>query len=96
MVIITTFEGNQKKFHTYWLPLMYKHQECQFYVSGKFTYPSDLKNLHVNKTRELKSGPILRCSINNVPTYKAMIELQKKSKNWVGTEKELNEKFYEV
>lgn len=95
MVIITTFEGDQKKFHHYWLPLMYKHQECEFHVSGKFVYPKDLKNLKVNSTEQTK-GPTLKCPINKIPTYKAMITLQSKSTDWIGTDEDLQEKFYEV
>ena len=95
MVIVSSFDGNQKKFHSYWLPLMYKHQECEFHVSGKFVFPSDLKNLHVNKVEHGK-GPVLKCPMDKVPTYKAMIELQNKSPKWIGTPEELGEKFYEV
>ena len=95
MVIITTFEGNQKAFHHYWLPLIYKHQECEFRISGKFVYPKDLKNLKVNSVDE-NGGPILKCPINKVPMYRGMIELQKKNKNWIGTPEDLGDWFYDV
>ena len=51
MRIITEFNGEQKKFHWYWLPLMYKHQECEFYVHAPrgFVYPKDVKNLKVRE-----------------------------------------------
>lgn len=74
---------------------MYKHQECQFYVSGKFVFPKDLNNLKVNSTDQPK-GPVLKCPINKIPTYRAMIELQKKDKSWIGTDEDLGERFYEV
>ena len=95
MVIVSSFDGNQKKFHSYRLPLMYKHQECEFHISGKFVHPSDLKNLHVNRIEHGK-GPILKCPMNMVPTYRAMIELQRKNPKWIGTPEELGEVFYEV
>ena len=34
--------------------------------------------------------------INKIPTYRAMIELQKKDKSWIGTDEDLGERFYEV
>lgn len=74
---------------------MYKHGECEFHVSGKFVYPSDLKNLKVNSSNVGK-GPILKCPMNKLPTYRAMIELQKKPSNWVGTDIDLDQKFYEI
>jgi len=95
VVIITTFEGNQKAFHHYWLPLIYKHQECEFRISGKFVYPKDLKNLKVNSVDE-NGGPILKCPIDKVPMYRGMIELQKKNKNWIGTPEDLGDWFYDV
>lgn len=94
MVIVTEFEGDQKSFHHFWCPLMYKHQECQFYIKGEFIFPKDLNNLHVNQ--EPKGGPQLTCSINNIPTYRGMIELQKKDKNWKGTEKDIGDWFYDL
>ncbi len=72
---------------------MYKHQECEFHVSGKFIYPKDLKNLKVNETK-VKEGPILKCNINHLPTYRAMIELQKKPKSWIGNTADLGDWFY--
>ena len=47
MNIVTKFDISQKKFHHYWLPLMYKHQECTFYITAShgFIYPKDLNNL---------------------------------------------------
>lgn len=95
MVIITTFEGDQKSFHHYWLPLMYKHQECEFHVSGKFVFPKDLKNLKVNAV-ETGSGPVLKCPIHKLPTYRAMIELQKKNKDWIGTDEDIGDWFYSI
>lgn len=73
---------------------MYKHQECSFYIKGEFIYPKDLKNLHVNK--EPKGGPILNCPIDKIPQYRGMIELQKKDKNWKGTEKDIGDWFYDL
>ena len=95
MVIISTFEVNQRAFHHYWLPLIYKHQECEFRISGKFTYPKDLKNLKVN-TVDTGGGPILKCPIDKVPMYRGMIELQKKDKNWIGVPEDLGSWFYGV
>ena len=94
MVIKTTFDGNQKKFHWYWLPLIYKHGECTFFVDGDFVFPKDISNLKVNA--EPKGGPFLECPMNLVPTYSAMIELQSKPKNWRGTNLDLKSKFYKV
>lgn len=94
MVIVTEFKGDQKSFHHYWCPLMYKHQECQFYVKGEFIYPKDLKNLHVNQ--EPKGGPILNCPIDKIPQYRGMIELQKKEKNWSGSHEDIGDWFYSV
>lgn len=73
---------------------MYKHQECSFYIKGEFIYPKDLKNLHVNK--EPKGGPMLNCPIDKIPQYRGMIELQKKDKNWKGTEKDIGDWFYDL
>jgi len=102
MVIITTYVGDQKEFNRFWCPLMYKHQECKFFISGgpKFVYPKDLNNLHVNSTLHIvgqKEGPILKCPIEKIPTYRGMIELQKKEKSWIGGVAELGDKwFYDV
>ena len=94
MVIQTVFDGKQKKFHTYWLPLMYKHQECEFHVEGKFVYPKDVKNLKVGISSA--TGPTLKCPMNKIPTYKAMIELAKKPKEWIGTPEDLGVMFYDI
>lgn len=96
MKIVTRFDGQQKKFHWYWLPLMYKHPECKFYISGDFIFPRGIDNLLQNATPEEGDGPILQCPINLVPTYKAMVELSKKKKDWNGTHEDLGERFYEV
>ncbi len=97
MKIVTEFNGEQKKFHWYWLPLMYKHQECEFYVHAPrgFVYPKDVKNLKVNEVPRSK-GPTLRCPMNRVPTYIAMVEFTKKKPDWDGTHEDLGERFYEV
>ena len=95
MNIVIKYNGRQKLFHHYWLPLIYKHQECEFRISGKFVYPKDLKNLKVNSVDE-NGGPILKCPINKVPMYRGMIELQKKNKNWIGTPEDLGDWFYDV
>lgn len=94
MVIVTEFKGDQKSFHHFWCPLMYKHQECSFYIKGEFIFPKDLKNLHINK--EPKGGPILNCPIDYIPTYKAMIELQAKPKGWNGDHVKLGAPFYDT
>ena len=47
MVITLKFNGEQQLFHYYWLPLMYKHNECKFIVEDKTTkmiYPKDIDN----------------------------------------------------
>jgi len=97
MVIISTFAGDQKAFNRAWCPLMYKHQECQFFITAGPTLvrPKDLNNLHVNAI-DVPSGPILKCSIDIIPTYRGMIELQKKSKDWIGSEKDLGEHYFYV
>ena len=73
---------------------MYKHPECTFYVSGEFIFPKDISNLKVNTGA--KRGPLLECPMNRVPSYSAMIELQKKAKDWRGTNEDLKSRFYEV
>ena len=73
---------------------MYKHPECTFYVSGEFIFPKDISNLKVNTGA--KGGPLLECPMNKVPSYSAMIELQKKANNWRGTNEDLQSRFYEV
>lgn len=97
MKIVTVFDGQQKKFHWYWLPLIYKHQEVTFYVQAPrgFIYPKDIKNLKVNEIAGGK-GPILKCPMNRVPTYRAMEKFSKMGKDWNGSDTELNERFYEV
>ena len=97
MVITLTFEGQQQLFHYYWLPLMYKHNECKFIVEDKTTkmiYPNDVGNLEVvtNINNIKLRQPILHCEINKVPTYKTMIEFQKKKS---GEYENLGE-YYEV
>ena len=62
---------------------MYKHNECKFIVEDKTTkmiYPNDVGNLEVvtNINNVKLRQPILHCEINKVPTYKTMIEFQKK------------------
>jgi len=100
MVIILTFTGDQKAFNRAWCPLIYKHQECQFFITAvpNFVYPKDLNNLHINKILHNTSedGPILKCPIEIIPTYRGMIELQKKSKNWIGGPKDLGEHCFYV
>ena len=97
MVITLIFEGQQQLFHYYWLPLMYKHNECKFIVEDKTTkmiYPNDVGNLEVvtNINNIKLRQPILHCEINKVPTYKTMIEFQKKKS---GEYENLGE-YYEV
>lgn len=94
MVIIVNGEMNQKMFNRFWCPLMYKHQECKFYFNfgPNHVYPKDLTNLHVNST-EVASGPILKCEMNKIPTYRGMIELQKKDKSWIGEATKLGDMF---
>lgn len=97
MKIVTEFNGEQKKFHWYWLPLIYKHQEVTFYVQAPrgFIYPKDIKNLKVNEVTG-DQGPILNCPMNRVPTYRAMEQFAKKDGKWKGTHEDLGERFYEV
>ena len=83
MVITLKFEGQQQLFHYYWLPLMYKHNECKFVVedkTSKLVYPKDVNNLNViaNINNVKLRQPILHCNMNKVPTYRTMIEFQKK------------------
>lgn len=97
MVITLTFEGQQQLFHYYWLPLMYKHNECKFIVedkTSKLIYPNDVGNLEVvtNINNVKLRQPILHCKINKVPTYRTMIEFQKKKS---GEYEDLGE-YYEV
>ena len=97
MVITLKFEGQQQLFHYYWLPLMYKHNECKFIVEDKTTkmiYPNDVDNLEVvtNINNVKLRQPILRCKMNKVPTYRTMIEFQKKKS---GEYENLGE-YYEV
>ena len=97
MVITLKFEGQQQLFHYYWLPLMYKHNECKFIVEDKTTkmiYPKDIDNLEVvtNINNVKLRMPVLHCQMNKVPTYKTMVELQKKR---AGEYTDLG-KYYEV
>ena len=76
---------------------MYKHNECKFIVEDKTTkmiYPNDVGNLEVvtNINNIKLRQPILHCEINKVPTYKTMIEFQKKKS---GEYENLGE-YYEV
>lgn len=98
MNIVTRFDISQKKFHWYWLPLIYKHQDCEFYITAArgFIYPKDLKNLKVNQTKHRKGHATLDCPMNLVPTYRAMEQLNKKNSDWYGTHEDLGEKFYEI
>ena len=97
MKIVTEFNGQQKYFHWYWLPLIYKHQEVTFYVQAPrgFIYPKDIKNLKVNEIAKGK-GPTLNCPMNLVPTYRAMEQFAKKHPTWTGSPEELGEKFYDI
>ena len=77
MNIVIKYDGRQKLFHHYWLPLIYKHGECKFYVEDKSSsiiYPSGINNLRVviDISKEKISGKTLYCDINKVPTYKTM------------------------
>ena len=97
MVITLEFDGQQQLFHYYWLPLIYKHNECKFIVEDKTTkmiYPKDIDNLEVvtNINNVKLRMPVLHCQINKVPTYKTMVELQKKR---AGEYRDLG-KYYEV
>lgn len=79
MVIVIKYDGRQQMFHHYWLPLIYKHQECKFFVEGdieKMIYPKDVPNLHVTKkvNKDNMKKPIMYCNIDQVPTYKTMID----------------------
>lgn len=76
---------------------MYKHNECKFIVEDKTTkmiYPNDVGNLEVvtNINNVKLRQPILHCEINKVPTYRTMIEFQKKKS---GEYEDLGE-YYEV
>ena len=76
---------------------MYKHNECKFIVedkTSKLVYPNDVNNLEViaNINNVKLRQPILHCKMNKVPTYKTMIEFQKKKS---GEYENLGE-YYEV
>tara|TARA_B100002019_G_C21268311_1_gene600677 strand:- start:1559 stop:1864 length:306 start_codon:yes stop_codon:yes gene_type:complete len=101
MVIVTEFEGDQKKFHFFWLPLIYKHNECNFVVkdkTGKMIFPGGITNLKVvDPDYKLRQGNvILKCPINKIPTYKAMVDLQNIKSAKTITPEELGSMFYEV
>lgn len=91
MVIITQFSGksDQKKFHHFWLPLIYKHNECTFIVeqttAEQLVYPTGIKNLKVVKshTDQAYKGPVLFCPLDKIPTYKNMVDLQASKANKV-------------
>lgn len=95
MNIVTEFNGNQKKFHWYWLPLIYKHQECTFYIKGEFVFPRDVSNIKVN-AEPPKGGPTLTIPMDQVPTYRAMLELASLPEDWKGNHIDLGQRFYEV
>ena len=81
MVIVINYDGRQQMFHHYWLPLIYKHQECTFWVEGdteKMIYPSDISNLNVTKRvdRDKLKNPVMYCNIDKVPTYRTMIDFK--------------------
>ena len=76
---------------------MYKHNECKFVVedkTSKLVYPKDVNNLDViaNINNVKLRQPILHCNMNKVPTYRTMIEFQKKKS---GEYENLGE-YYEV
>ena len=73
MNIVVKYNGKQKLFHHYWLPLIYKHNECTFYIedkNGSMIYPSGIRNLKViiDINKENLKGKTLHCDIDNVPT----------------------------
>ena len=77
MNIVVKYNGKQKLFHHYWLPLIYKHNECTFYIedkNGSMIYPSGIRNLKViiDINKENLKGKTLHCDIDKVPTYKTM------------------------
>jgi len=97
VVITLKYNGDQKRFHHYWLPLVYKHGECTFVVhdeSNKLIYPKDAKNLKINQNHD--KGPIMHCVAEKIPTYRAMVVFQKKPKNWKGDWSDLGEMFYDI
>ena len=83
MVIVIKYDGRQQLFHHYWLPLIYKHQECTFFVEDdteKIIYPSDIPNLNVTKqvNKDKLKEPVMYCNIDRVPTYRTMIDFNHK------------------
>ena len=83
MNIVIKYNGKQKLFHHYWLPLIYKHNECRFYVEDKndsLIYPSGIPNLKVviDISKEKLKGKTLYCNIYKVPTYKTMANFDNK------------------
>ena len=101
MVILIEFEGEQRKFHHFWLPLIYKHQECNFVVKDKtdnMIFPAGITNLKVvNPDYKLRTGNVvLKCPFNKIPTYKAMVDLQNIKTAKTITPEELGSMFYEV
>ena len=83
MNIVVKYNGKQKLFHHYWLPLIYKHNECRFYVEDKndsLIYPSGIPNLKVviDISKEKLKGKTLYCNIYKVPTYKTMANFDNK------------------
>jgi hypothetical protein len=98
MNIIIRYDDIQRNFHLYWLPLMYKHGECEFYmnVGNDFICPKDVNNLKLNQSQIRKGHPTLECPANKVPTYRAMEQLNKKDSTWRGSNIDLGERFYDV
>ena len=76
MKILLKFDGRQQMFHYYWLPLIYKHSECAFFVedkSGKLITPNGIKNLKViSDFKSLNVNDAKLCYIDEIPTYKTM------------------------
>ena len=65
------------------MPLIYKHNECRFYVEDKndsLIYPSGIPNLKVviDISKEKLKGKTLYCNIYKVPTYKTMANFDNK------------------
>ena len=88
MNIVIKYNGRQKLFHHYWLPLIYKHPECTFYVedkNGSIICPSGIPNIKmvIDISKQKLKGKTLYCDIDKVPTYKTMTDFS-------------NNVFYEV
>lgn len=79
MNIVIKYNGRQKLFHHYWLPLIYKHPECTFYVedkNGSIICPSGIRNIKmvIDISKQKLKGKTLYCDIDKVPTYKTMTD----------------------